>query len=168
MAQIAALLEGADERQPLSGQPAVAGQPPLDHQAAPHLGERVAHPGQVGERQAIRGDVWHECGGGVGRRRRREQRCDQAEDAQPGHQACLSIDAVAHGGMPHAHRVGKTTSRPVGSEVMAAIVLVTRRLPQAVEDRTGCAATTRRASIPTTARTAPTNWSGAAPARQRS
>ena len=37
VAQIAAFLQGADEGQTLARQPAVAGEPPLDHEPAPHL-----------------------------------------------------------------------------------------------------------------------------------
>ena len=79
MAQITAFLERADEGQTLAGQPAIAGEAPLDDETATHLREGIGHAaGRAGERQAIGGDVRLEHGAGGIAPAREEQTDKQA------------------------------------------------------------------------------------------
>ena len=64
VAEARAFLGGRDEAQPLARQPAVAGEPPLDHQAAAHLEQRAGAALGV-QAQPVGGDMRLERGGGA-------------------------------------------------------------------------------------------------------
>ncbi len=80
-----ALLGGGAKAQPLPRQPAVAGEPPLDHQAAAHLDQRARALLAV-QAEPVGGEMRLQRGGSARRGRRTDQK-RQREHARAGTRA---------------------------------------------------------------------------------